>query len=369
MIWKISNDRVQSPIVKSSIMWNRIKSSLLVLFLLFALFFGTMMIQQNAILSAEKINTMLLKTVRWSHEKILGGNYEENTESGDMELHDKIVKLIVLAYPRTGSSFTGDILSSSSNSTYMFEPLYGIKPFGEPVDNWATWNQSVVAFVEDYMNKLFNCDNTVLSRLPHFHGDKHKNLNFCNESNYIVIKTIRLHKINLDPWILNSDIKIIHLIRDPRAMFNSMAKAPKTWEGSLKHVDAMCFRMMNDTLYKNLLPSDRYFMLKYEDLMLTPISTMVELFTHLKLDFDIAAADALYNHTRGIPVDDKSHLNKYYSTYRTADNDIYKWKKELNYKNVRLVENSCSKFLKYAGYPFYKSERNSTKTRYENKES
>ena len=110
-------------------------------------------------------------------------------------------------------------------------------------------------------------------------------------------------------------------------------------------------------------------MLKYEDLMLTPISTMVELFTHLKLDFDIAAADALYNHTRGIPVDDKSHLNKYYSTYRTADNDIYKWKKELNYKNVRLVENSCSKFLKYAGYPFYKSERNSTKTRYENKES
>ena len=100
--------------------------------------------------------------------------------------------------------------------------------------------------------------------------------NFCNESNYIVIKTIRLHKINLDPWILNSDIKvgkmfviselwknsnfslqIIHLIRDPRAMFNSMAKAPKTWEGSLKHVDAMCFRMMNDTLYKNLLPSDR----------------------------------------------------------------------------------------------------------------
>ena len=54
MIWKISNDRVQSPIVKSSIMWNRIKSSLLVLFLLFALFFGTMMIQQNAILRLDK---------------------------------------------------------------------------------------------------------------------------------------------------------------------------------------------------------------------------------------------------------------------------------------------------------------------------
>ena len=68
------------------------------------------------------------------------------------------------SFSRTGSSFTGDILSSSSNSTYMFEPLYGIKPFGEPVDNWATWNQSVVAFVEDYMNKLFNCDNVRIIR-------------------------------------------------------------------------------------------------------------------------------------------------------------------------------------------------------------
>ena len=47
----------------------------------------------------------------------------------------------------------------------MFEPLYGIKPFGEPVDNWATWNQSVVAFVEDYMNKLFNCDNVRIIRI------------------------------------------------------------------------------------------------------------------------------------------------------------------------------------------------------------
>ena len=65
MIWKISNDRVQSPIVKSSIMWNRIKSSLLVLFLLFALFFGTMMIQQNAILRLDKSQhyTMILYNV------------------------------------------------------------------------------------------------------------------------------------------------------------------------------------------------------------------------------------------------------------------------------------------------------------------
>ena len=104
-------------------------------------------------------------------------------------------------------------------------------------------------------------------------------------------------------------------------------------------------------------------MLRYEDLMLTPISTMVNLFTHLRLEFDIAAADALYNHTRGM-VENKNRLNQYYSTYRTADFDIYKWKKELTLSKIRLVEKNCGEFLKYAGYSIYKSpeRQNSTKT-------
>ena len=79
---------------------------------------------------------------------------------------------------------------------------------------------------------------------------------------------------------------------------------------------------------------------------------MVNLFTHLKLNFDIDAADALYQHTRGI-VDNKNQLNQYYSTYRTADNDIEKWKKELSLPNIRSVENSCQDFLRFAGYPTY----------------
>ena len=133
-----------------------------------------------------------------------------------------------------------------------------------------------------------------------------------------------------------------------------MAKAPKTWAGTLKNVDAMCNNMMNDTGLKNLLPSDRYFLLKYEDLLVTPVSTLVNLFTNLKLEFDITAADALYNHTRKI-AGNVQKMKQYYSTYRTADNDIYKWKKELKYSNITFIEEKCKEFLKYAGYPNYKT--------------
>ena len=64
-------------------------------------------------------------------------------------------------YFRTGSSLTGDILSSSQNVTYIFEPLFEVKPFGHPVDYAKTWNTSVRAFANGYINKLFNCDNVI----------------------------------------------------------------------------------------------------------------------------------------------------------------------------------------------------------------
>ena len=62
----------------------------------------------------------------------------------------------------------------------------------------------------------------------------------------------------MDPWILDSDIKVIHLIRDPRAVYASMAQKPKTWKGSLENVDGMCKRMLGDVLLGSKLPSDRW---------------------------------------------------------------------------------------------------------------
>ena len=99
----------------------------------------------------------------------------------------------------------------------------------------CTWQHSVVKF---YFSIIFRND--------------------CIESNPRVIKTIRLHKINLDPWIFDSDIKVIHLVRDPRAVYASMAQRPKTWKGSLDHVDGMCERMLTDIILGSKLPSERY---------------------------------------------------------------------------------------------------------------
>ena len=46
----------------------------------------------------------------------------------------------------------------------------------------------------------------------------------CRSSNPRVIKTIRLRRAGLEPWVHKTNIKVVHLVRDPRAIINSVSK-------------------------------------------------------------------------------------------------------------------------------------------------
>ena len=117
----------------------------------------------------------------------------------------------------------------------------------------------------------------------------------------------------------------------------------------------------------------RYFLLKYEDLLTAPITTLVNLYQNLGLDFDISTADALYNHTRALSVTEKipkqsgKAVNSYYSTYRTSDFDIYKWQKELKTQDIVYVEENCVDLMKKVGYSFFQKPKASKKVKNKSK--
>ena len=46
----------------------------------------------------------------------------------------------------------------------------------------------------------------------------------CGQSSPRVIKTIRLRRAGLLPWILDTEVRIVHLVRDPRAIITSVTK-------------------------------------------------------------------------------------------------------------------------------------------------
>ncbi len=80
----------------------------------------------------------------------------------------------------------------------------------------------------------------------------------CNETDTVIAKVIRLHWINFEPWLYESDIKVIHLVRDPRAMWFSMLKAKPTWKRLLNDAKALCDVMLKDTkLLETNLPPNR----------------------------------------------------------------------------------------------------------------
>ena len=79
----------------------------------------------------------------------------------------------------------------------------------------------------------------------------------CYQSKMLVIKAIRLHYNNILPWILNTNIKVIQLIRDPRGIFFSQFKAKNTFKEWVSDIDGLCKMMLDDAQLEELLPSDR----------------------------------------------------------------------------------------------------------------
>ena len=73
----------------------------------------------------------------------------------------------------------------------------------------------------------------------------------------VIIKAIRLHSNNLLPWITQSNIKVIQLIRDPRGILFSQFKANSTFKEWTTDIDSLCEMMLGDTIIEEKLPSNR----------------------------------------------------------------------------------------------------------------
>jgi hypothetical protein len=79
----------------------------------------------------------------------------------------------------------------------------------------------------------------------------------CYKTKMIVAKTIRLRLTNMESWILDSnDIKVVQLLRDPRAVYNSQRKSSsfKRWTDDFIF---LCQMMTQDAKLADILPSNR----------------------------------------------------------------------------------------------------------------
>lgn len=157
------------------------------------------------------------------------------------------------------------------------------------------------------------------------------------------------------------NLKVIHLVRDPRGTMNSRQQREiAAWCGKYKACSSsqtFCNLVNEDLKHACELQKrypDRYRLVRYEDLALDPPQTTERLFKFLDIGpVPGEVAQFLETHTQGT-----SHLNTNnflqppYRTVRNSTQAALEWCKKMKLKDIQRVQRSCHDVLRKLGYKF-----------------
>ena len=306
--------------------------------------------------------------------------------------------LIILSPGRGGSSFLGGIFDSSPQSMYWFEPLRAVKALFN--DNLLGERKEQINYRETCVNvidSLFKCDfsNITNATLSGFSRDssRRKSKALTSEflcpngtwlplSNALLGKTCNSYKHTVIKILISRvpnkilqnfqelfqqdryDVKLIHLVRDPRAVVFSRIKEVKWIEKNFLNKDfRLNVRGLCDLIEQNIRmgllfpPSwlrDRFKVIRYEDLAVDTVNIARELYKFAGFDWSMSVDQWISDHARPPST---SKERRAYSLYRNASDVIDKWKnapKEL----IRVVEEMCGDLMAMLGYEKWITEGN-----------
>lgn len=151
-----------------------------------------------------------------------------------------------------------------------------------------------------YLTRYTNCLSAVWARMSHCTPLLEQE---CNAATTRVIKTIRLDLDTVDRIVdRNPDVKVIHLVRDPRAMLNSRRKWVPV---SRLEIAATCARMRADfDTFQRLTSTSgsgrqsTYILARYENVISDPTTSAARVYSHVRLKPPSQFAQWLANHTQ-----------------------------------------------------------------------
>ena len=178
----------------------------------------------------------------------------------------------------------------------------------------------------------------------------------CKKSKVRVIKTIRMSmKMVLSLLDEIPDLKIIHLIRDPRATLRSQRAFGMCKEavGGYKGcAHSLCTRQENDVLESERLSKmypNRIKSVLYESIAAKPIETSIELYKFVGAAFTGHARKYIFNITQaGNPRDCAICSTRPNSTLH-----ISAWRQTIGGEFLKIIEDRCNYILQRLNYTLY----------------
>lgn len=241
--------------------------------------------------------------------------------------------LALFSVPRSGSSWLGEIINSSPEVIYKFQPNFAY------TFEHALQEDSTSEEINDFFDKLYLSKDEFVNGKLSISGAK-RNLNFLKhqESTLFFKET---HYLNvIENLLTTSDTKVIGLVRSPFAVINSWINIPKEFDPSwsveeewkyaeLKNKDQSThffgYQKWKEASFlfirlKREYP-EQFYLINYEDLLSNPVKEVEQLFKFCSL-----------NHTEQtdafIKLSTTTEAEDVYAVFKQKTDDMG-WKKTL----------------------------------------
>ncbi|XP_076981110.1 carbohydrate sulfotransferase 3 [Tamandua tetradactyla] len=318
--------------------------------------------------------------------------------------------VLLMATTRTGSSFVGEFFNQQGNIFYLFEPLWHIERTVSFEPGGANAAGSALVY-RDVLKQLFLCDLYVLEHfitpLPEDHltqfmfrrsssrslcedpvctplvkkvFEKYhcKNrrcgpLNVtlaaeaCRRKDHMALKAVRIRQLEFlqplaeDPRL---DLRIIQLVRDPRAVlasrmvaFAGKYESWKKWlaegqdrlrEEEVQRLRGNCESIRLSAELGLRQPPwlrGRYMLVRYEDVARRPLQKARDMYRFAGIPLTAQVEDWIQKNTQA-PRDSSG----IYSTQKNSSEQFEKWRFSMPFKLAQVVQAACGPAMRLFGY-------------------
>ncbi|XP_014672891.1 PREDICTED: carbohydrate sulfotransferase 4-like [Priapulus caudatus] len=184
----------------------------------------------------------------------------------------------------------------------------------------------------------------------------------CNTYGHCAIKVIRANISDLEPLLEHPilDVKILHLIRDPRGMFrswwpslsNNVSAAVEILRANVKiHCADQLKNLVQGNSLRLRAPSS-YRRVRYEDLAAAPVESAKQLYDFVGLpELPPSVYEWLDVNTQGKVSGNQTSKVYRFGTFRKDSNaTATAWMDALPPRVIKIIEEHCYEFMLMAGY-------------------
>ncbi|XP_070178774.1 carbohydrate sulfotransferase 4-like isoform X1 [Littorina saxatilis] len=365
----------------------------LFLVLLVSVAFNSFQLGPTHVLSSPRLNVSTTY-----HSLTAGNNRTVKTLNATAKGNDGKVKVIILTYMRSGSTFTGDLFNHHPSVFYLYEPLWMLDFHFKEKEPLLFFNRDLVPFNASDPSQMTSVQNDVMltSLSCRFHEMPIQTLKLdwaiqksvscrpynncirgrsgnqaliscrpllqkaCSTASVFVAKTVRLSMkqaatlLKVDP-----QVKVIHLVRDPRGQARSKQYYIRSRQRIAPvRIQEHCSRVLRDLEDSQELKKQypgRILTARYEDLAKSPHDFASRLMDFSGLQMDLALKKYITSITSA-----KGKFNEQVFNTKRKDSDATanRWRVSFEIEYVSMVDDVCKRVYGYMGYlPFADGQR------------